>query len=200
MAQGPAGAGPEVALRTGLALPFGQVDGTANNNLDRYASSAIPIVVEGGYRVDPTLFFGVRFQYQFPQLKNPNGNCDNVSCDGSGVQLGVEGIYRFAPASKFAPWVGLGAGYEWMRADYFTNNAGVGATVRGFQGLVQGGGDVRVGPQLVLGPFIEASFGRFDSSTGRVRLGNTTSESESDISSTAWHTWVTFGVRGAFGF
>src|SRR5262245_28536978 len=81
-AQQPREAGPELALRTGLALPFGQVDGGNNNNLDRYASSAIPLVIEAGYRIDPSLFLGLRFEYAFPQLKNPNGNCDNVSCDG----------------------------------------------------------------------------------------------------------------------
>ena len=191
--------GPEIALRTGIALPFGQVEGGNNTDLDRYASSAIPIVIEAGYRLDPALFFGVRFQYAFPQLKNPNGNCDNVSCDGSGVQLGIEGIYRFLPASRFAPWAGLAAGYEWWTADYFTTNLGAGATVSGFQASLQAGGDVRVTPQLVVGPFIDVSFGRFDSSTDRVRIGNTTNTTERDIADTAMHTWVTIGVRGAFG-
>jgi hypothetical protein len=200
MAQRPADTGPEVAVRAGLAVPFGQVQGGMNQNLDRYVSTAIPLGIEAGYRIVPALFVGVRFHYAFPQLKNPGGNCDDVSCDGSGVQLGLEAIYRFMPESKFAPWVGLGAGYEWWTADYFTSNAGLGATVSGFQGLLQAGGDVRVGPQLALGPFLEVATGRFDSSTGRVRIGNTTNSTDSDISDTAWHTWLTLGVRGAFGF
>jgi hypothetical protein len=198
-AQRRADIGPELALRTGLALPFGEVDGSGGNNLDGYAGSAIPIGISGGVRIDQTLFFGARFQYAFPQMKNPAGSCENVSCDGSGVQVGLEGSYRFTPDAKFAPWVGLGGGYEWWRADYFTQNAGLGGTVRGFQGFVHGGGDVRVGPQLVVGPFAEVSFGRFDHSTGRVRVGNTTNETPSDIADTALHTWVTLGVRGAFG-
>jgi hypothetical protein len=201
-AQRSAESGPELALRTGLALPFGDVDGGADNHLDRYAGSAIPLVLEVGYRVDPTLFFGARFDYSFPQLKNPavGGNCDNTSCDGSGVRLGLEGIYRFLPADRFAPWVGLGAGYEWMTADYFGPNGGAGATVRGFHGLIQAGGDVRVGPQLVLGPFVELSMGRFDSATTRVRIGNLTTETDDDITDTAWHSWLALGLRGAFGF
>ena len=63
LAQWSSDAGPELALRTGVALPFGQLDGGSGNNLDRYASSAIPLVVEAGYRVDPTLLFGARFGY-----------------------------------------------------------------------------------------------------------------------------------------
>jgi len=198
-AQRRADIGPELALRTGLALPFGEVDGSGGNNLDGYLGSAIPIGVSGGVRIDRTIFFGARFQYAFPQMKNPNGSCQNVSCDGSGMQVGLEGSYRFMPDATFAPWVGLGGGYEWWRADYFTPNAGLGATVRGFQGFLHGGGDVHVGPQFVIGPFAEVSFGRFDHSTGRVRVGNTTNETPADISDTALHTWVTIGVRGAFG-
>ena len=199
MAQRPADSGPEVAVRAGLALPFGQVQGGMDQNLDRFVSTAIPLGISAGYRVDPTLFFGLRFHYAFPQIKNPAGNCDNVSCDGSGVQLGVEAIYRFMPESKLAPWVGLAGGYEWWTADYFTSNAGIGASLGGFQGLLQAGGDVRVAPQVVLGPFVEVSTGRFDSRTDRVRIGNSTSATDTDIADTAWHTWVTLGVRGAFG-
>jgi len=201
-AQQPGASGPEIALRSGLALPFGDVDGGANRNLDRFAGSAIPLVVEVGYRVDPTLFVGARFDYAFPQLKNPTAgaNCSDISCDGSVLRLGLEGIYRFLPGDKFAPWVGLGAGYEWMTADYFGTDGGLGQTVRGFHGLLQGGGDIRVGPQLVLGPFVELSMGRFDSATTRARAFNITTETDDDISDTAWHSWLTLGLRGAFGF
>jgi len=190
-------AGIEVAVRTGLALPFGEIQN--GSNLDAYASSAVPIILEGGYRLDSNLFFGLRLQYGFPQLKNPNGGCSgNVSCDGSVVMLGLESTYRFQPEATFAPWLGVGFGYEWASADFSAPNAGGGATDKGFQALVQAGGDVRVTPKLVLGPFLEASFGRFDSADTRVRFLNTTTQTSADITNTAWHTWVTLGVRGAF--
>jgi hypothetical protein len=191
--------GPELALRLGVAIPTGSV--SSGTSLDTYAATAVPLIVEGGYRVDPSLFFGARFEYAFPDLKNPNGSCSgNTSCSGSVVTLGAEGIYRFVPEQTFAPWLGVGFGYEWASADYDRPNAGAGVTNKGIQALVQGGGDVRVNAQLVLGPFIEAAFGRFDSADTRVRLGNTTTETSADIANTAWHTWVALGVRGAFGF
>jgi hypothetical protein len=112
--------------------------------------------------------------------------------------LGLEGTYRFQPEAMFAPWLGVGAGYEWTSADFSGPNIGGGATDKGFVGLVQGGGDVRVTPKLVLGPFLEAAFGRFDSADARVRVFNTVMETSADITDTAWHTWVTLGVRGAF--
>jgi len=191
--------GAEVALRSGFALPFGETQ--QGTSLDQYAGSAIPFVVEAGFRANASLFFGGRFGYAFPQLKNPNGSCSgNTSCDGSVVTLGLEGIYRFMPYETFAPWAGLGFGYEWAGADYSTTNASAGGTNKGLQGLVQIGGDYRVSSQLVLGPFAELSFGRFDSAEGRLRLGNTSTSNEMDIANTAWHRWLTFGVRGAFGF
>lgn len=201
-AQGSPEAGLELALRTGVAVPFGDIQN--NSSLDSYAKSAIPLVVEGGYRFDSNLFAGARFQYGFAQVKNPNGSCsnNNASCGGSVVTLGLEGIYRLQPQAQFAPWLGVGAGYEWSSWDAESSvlNGAAGATMKGFVAMVQGGGDVRVTPQLVLGPFLEASFGRFDTVSTRLRLGNTLSESDSDINDTAWHMWVALGVRGAFGF
>jgi Outer membrane protein beta-barrel domain len=198
-AEGVRDRGPELALRLGLALPAGSInDGT---HLDSYASSAVPVILEGGYRLDANLFLGARFQYAFPQVKNPNGSCSgNTSCSGSVVTLGVEGTYRFLPEQTFAPWLGLGFGYEWASAEADAPNGGLGATNKGFQVLAQGGGDVRVNEHLVLGPFVEAAFGRYESTDGWLRLGNATTSSSADITNTAWHTWITFGVRGAFGF
>jgi hypothetical protein len=40
-------AGPEVAVRVGLALPVGDVQ--SGSSLDTYASLAVPLVLEGGY-------------------------------------------------------------------------------------------------------------------------------------------------------
>jgi hypothetical protein len=193
--------GVEVAVRLGLSVAAGSIqDGTS---LDSYAGSAVPLVLEAGWRFDPSLFVGGRFMYAFPQLKNPNGSCNNngTSCDGYDMHLGVEGVYRFLVEQKFAPWAGLGFGYE--RASYDISarpNFGGGATYTGFQALVQGGGDVRLNSQLVLGPFAELAFGRFESADTRTRIGNVTTDTSADIQNTAWHTWISFGIRGAFGF
>jgi len=199
-AQGSPEAGVEVGLRTGLMLPFGSVQGggMGNNNLDNYASKALPFVLEGGYRFDSNWFAGLRFQYAIPDLK---GNCANMaSCDGSVITLGIEGTYRINPGQPFVPWVGAGLLYEWTSVDWTTNvvNANGGTTVSGILPMLQAGGDFHVGQQLVLGPFIEGAFGRFDSASTRTMLGNQSFEMNADIQDTAWHTWVTLGVRGAF--
>jgi hypothetical protein len=187
--------GAEIALRSGLAIPFGETQN--GSNFDQYASTAIPFVVEAGFRADASLFFGARFGYAFPQLKNPNNACTNASCDGSVVTLGLEGIYRINPYQTFAPWFGLGAGYGWTSADASANNVTAGFTFRGFEGQLMAGGDYRLSDKLVIGPALEFAFGRFDTVETRTPiLGNR----ETDVTNTAWHEWLTIGVRGAFGF
>jgi hypothetical protein len=197
------GSGPELGVRAGLAVPFGQVRGGDDQELNSFVSTAIPLGLEAGYRFDSNLVLGVRFHYAFPQLKNPVGNCDNTDCNGSGTLVGLQGLYRFAPDTRFGPWAGLGIGYEWWAADYVGTIAGVaaggGATVRGFQGSLQAGGDIHVARQFTLGPYLEFATGRFDSATTRVRAGNTTNSTPEDIADTAWHSWLTLGVRGGFG-
>jgi hypothetical protein len=116
------------------------------------------------------------------------------------MHLGVEGVYRFLAEQKFAPWAGLAIGYEWASEDIDRANLGGGATYRGFEGIVQAGGDVRMSSQLVLGPYAEIAFGRFETTDTRGRFGNTSTETTSDITNTAVHTWIAFGIRGAFGF
>jgi hypothetical protein len=192
--------GAEVAVRTGLAIPFGST--AEGSDFDQYASSAIPLLVEAGFRVDSHLFLGGRFGYAFPNLKNPNNVCTNASCDGSVITLGIEGIYRLMPEETFAPWLGVGLGYDWTSVDVTAQNANLGgsATYSGFQGILMAGGDYRVNQQLVLGPALEASFGRFDTVATETRLGGSTTSMEADITDTAWHTWITLGIRGAWGF
>src|SRR5262245_18068736 len=91
LAQGAPDRGPEVALRTGLMLPFGDRVGgppanvTLNNSLDNYASKALPFVLEGGFRFNSNLFLGLRFQYSVPDLENVCAGA--VDCDGSVVTV-----------------------------------------------------------------------------------------------------------------
>jgi hypothetical protein len=196
-------AGPEVAVRLGYALPTGDVQ--ANQSLDRGVSNTVPLILEGGYRVDPSIFVGARLQYAFANFKSANNTgCsgNNVSCDGSDVTLSVEGIYRFVPETVFAPWLGLGGGWEWLNENASTNviNASGSVDINGFQAFAQFGGDVRVTSQLVLGPFVEVQFGRYGGGTTSTTVGNTTTTMDVNFNNTAWHEWIGLGVRGAFGF
>lgn len=199
-AAGAPDAGVEVALRTGVALPYGEL--WNGMKLKSYASVVVPFVVEAGYRLIPGLFLAGRFQYGYAFVHNPVGSCQDISCDGSVITVGAEVLYRFAPEAAFAPWVGVGLGYEWAAADITFSSVPQSAnsySYRGPQGLLQVGGDGRVGRQVVLGPFVEVALGRFDKAEEHTHSADFDATIDL-LASPAWHAWFSLGVRGAYGF
>ena len=186
--------GFDFGLRLGYAVPFG--DMVQNNGLNDNFSGAIPFVLEAGYRFTPNITAGALFQYAFTQVKdNPNTGCGGgVSCSGSVVRLGLEGIYNMRTGDSVDPWVGLGIGYEWMNIDLSTPGGTTNAEMNGIEFLtVQGGGDFRLTPQLGLGPFLSFSIARYGSASF-TQGGFTTSPNIQ----TAVHEWLQLGVRGTF--
>jgi hypothetical protein len=193
---------PELGVRLGYALPFGSAENGVN--LDRGISGAVPVVIEAGVDLGRAVFVGGLFQYGFAQVKDSTGFCggNGNSCSGSVVRVGIEGMYHFLPELAFAPWAGLGFGYEWLTTS--ASSSGLGGlsgshTYRGIELLtLQGGAEYRTG-QWTIGPFLAYSLGRFDTSTGSAQLGSTAGSTGGDISDTAIHSWLMFGVRGAYG-
>ena len=196
------GAGPELGVRLGYAIPFGSAENGIN--VDRNVSGAVPVVVEAGVRLGGAFFAGGLIQYGFAQVKDPSGLCSGQgnSCSGSVVRVGVEGIYRFLPDLALAPWVGLGLGYEWLNTSASSNAFGgirASHTYRGIELLtLQAGGEYRAGRSWLLGPFASYSLGRFGTSTGSAQLGGTVGTTTGDIADTAIHSWVMLELRGAF--
>lgn len=194
--------GPELALRLGYTVPFG--DAERDTAVDSSVSGAIPLLLEAGFRFNPNVFVGGYFQYALAQVKGGAVDCDanGNSCSGSQLRLGVEGIYRFTPDAVFAPWLGLGLGYEWLKAELSTTALGGISGDHTYSGIelvnLQAGGDYRAGRALVIGPFVSLSVARFSSESGSFRIGGGTGSSDGDITDTAVHTWLSLGVRGAF--
>jgi len=201
-ARDPVEPGPELALRAALAIPAGQL--SAHNDLSRSVSSAVPLIVEAGYRVRPEIVIGARFQYSPSDVRDAPEHCDGAaSCWGRDVAVGAEGVYRPRPTARFIPWTGLVFGYEWFYFEYATVNAiqhsiGDGA-VRGLQGGVQGGVEIRLSPHVTVGPFGEAQVGRYTHASLTTVQGTMTTSDGADITSTAWHEWFVLGVRGTLG-
>jgi opacity protein-like surface antigen len=183
--------GADLSVRTGYALPFGKADGDAMA-ISSSISGAVPIVVEGGYRVNAQFTVGAMFQYGFAQTKN----CDSgASCSASSTHLALEGIFRPQIGSAFAPWLGLGTGYEWLSMSASAGGQSVSAGAHGFEFLIlQAGGDIQVAPQFNLGPFVMFSLGQYQTETADI-YGTSGS---ADIQNKALHEWLQFGIRGTF--
>src|SRR5215831_10105323 len=160
--------GVDLAVRVGYAFPFGAVDGDNNDSLSNFFSGAVPLILEAGYRFQSAVTVGLTFQYAFAQVKNATGcGTTGVSCSGSIIRLGLEGLYHFQVGSSLVPWVGLGTGYEWMNVDLSGQGGASGSVgAHGFEFLtVQAGGNYYLTPPFAVGPFISFSFGRYETAT-----------------------------------
>jgi len=189
--------GLDLGLRVGYAFPFGDSTATPGDQLSSIFSGAVPLIVEAGYRINSAVTVGALFQYGIAQVKDANGcGTMGVSCSGSIIRLGIEGLYHFQIGSPFVPWVGLGTGYEWMNVDLSGGNGSASVGAHGFEFInLQAGGDYHLAPQLSIGPFISFSFGRYDTATSsNIPL----LPSSADITNTAVHEWLQLGARGAF--
>ena len=189
------GPGVDFGARLGYAVPLGSID-SGDKTSDTF-SGAIPVILEVGYRFNANITVGALFQYGVAQVKdqNPCGT-NGVTCSGSIVRLGVEALYNFNLEGTFTPWAGIGTGYEWMgvSAEQGSQSASVGA--HGFEFVnLQAGGDFRLGPQFMLGPFAALSVGQYST----VTTDGGGMSSSTDIPNKAIHEWLQLGVRGRFG-
>jgi hypothetical protein len=188
--------GVDFGVRLGYALPFGNTGGT--EKLSDGLSGAVPIVLEAGYRINGNFTVGALFQYGLAQIKNNSTTmCGGaVSCSGSVVRLGIEGIYNFNLDTALSPWVGVGTGYEWLNISLSSGGQSASASTKGLEFLtLHGGADYHVSPQLALGPFVSFSLGEY-STTSVDMGGNSTS---ADVTDKKLHEWLQLGVRGKFG-
>jgi hypothetical protein len=192
----------EIGLRLGVGFPLGHEGATAGTTDDKLSSdlkAIIPIAIDAGYRINPNVYVGALFQYGFGIVATDNNpTCSSgsgISCSGSDVRLGVDLHFHFAPGQSFDPWLGVGAGYEWLSLDASANGVDAGATATGFEfGNVQLGGDIAVAPNFAIGPFVSLSFGEF----GDVSFNQGGSSMDMTITSKSFHEWLEFGVRGVY--
>jgi len=178
---GPPESGVSVGLSVGFGLPMGNVGGSVAMT-DLFAG-ALPIQIDLGYRFTPNLYLGAFYQYSIAFTSSTlEAACafDGVSCSGSDMQFGLAFVYTFLPYSSFAPYAGLGIGWEILTITVPTVS-GI-TTWSGFQfARLIVGGDFRVGSTFRVGPFANFSLGQFSDST---------------IASPSIHTWLQFGIKG----
>jgi hypothetical protein len=193
--------GVDLGLRVGYAMPFGAIDGGATDALSNGFSAAVPLVLEAGWRFNRMVTVGALFQYGIATVRNTDttGCGGVVSCSGSITRLGIEGIVHLPREFTFDPWAGIGTGYEWMNIDghsSFTGNDGS-EGAHGFELVtLQAGGDLRLGRQAAVGPFVSWSLARYRTITRE----SPTADTSVPISMQAVHYWLQLGVRGTFGF
>jgi hypothetical protein len=188
---GPPESGVSIGLSVGYGLPMGNVSGS--QKLSDLYSGALPLQVDIGWRFTPNLYLGAFFQYSFAFIASSQSTACTTngwtSCSGGDMQFGVDFVYTFMPYAKFAPYVGLGLGWEIASLSYTAGSQSVSESVSGFQfARIIVGGDFRVGSAFRVGPFVNFSLGQFSSLSSpnpNATLGDKTI-----------HEWLQFGVKG----
>lgn len=166
-----------VGLRLGFAPAMG--DAAKDVKMSDGAKSQVPVQVDALYQVIPNLKVGGYFSYGFGQSGCPEG----VDCSFNVMRFGIQGQYAFSPISGFAPWAGVGTGYEILSTDL----GGESFNTTGFEFLnVQGGADYKVAEKLSVGPYLQLSVGQYSKADGE------------SIPEKGVHQWLGFGVRGTF--
>lgn len=201
-----------LALRTGFGLPLGEYANVqalagvrdAENSIRDDTYGVIPIWFDAGYRLSERLLVGgyVMFGVVLPKTAprdNPlGGGCpEGFDCFASGVRLGAQAQYSFAPRAAINPWLGLGLGYEWvsteLEGEVFSLPFEASTRYSGPDLLqLQGGADFRTSPIFAVGPFASASAMRYTSCS--LELGGESSRCE--LTEGGWHGWLVLGVRG----
>lgn len=186
----------EVGLRLGFGYPLGNegaVAGANNASLHDDVSGMIPIWLDAGFRANPNVYVGIFFQYGFTFVNNnQNPDCaqSGVSCSAKDLRLGINVHYHFSPGESFDPWVGVGAGYEWLALDASVGTVSASATAGGFEfGNLQLGGDFAVAPNFGIGPFFTVTLAEYRHLSGTM---------DADLATKSIHSWVMGGVRGVF--
>jgi hypothetical protein len=202
----PPRSGVEIGARFGHAFAAGNLgappDGT-DASVSDFVSGQWPLWLDLGYRIDPALYLGGFFQYGWGVVNDDQRTaCRNANydCSASDVRLGVMGRYTFAVPWPLAPWLGLGAGYEWGSYKERLNGPGGGAGFSskwsGYEFVnVQVGADYRVSPLVALAPFVGVSLGQFHHVSTTTSLGMTSTTTDQDLAEKSFHEWIMIGVR-----
>lgn len=195
--------GFEAGLRVGYGIPLG--DAVKNGKLSDAVGGQVPLILDVGYRVIPSLFIGLYGQYGFAWVGDDDANvCDspvNASCSAHDIRLGIEAQFHFRPRQMLDPWIGLGLGFEWLSSSVESGNTEISSTLSGFEFFnLQAGLDIAVADHFHLGPFLNLSFAEFSSVSVDCSSDfcNGQFGASGDIDNTSMHEWLLIGVRGAY--
>lgn len=190
--------GFQLALRTGVAIPFGEAD--KGEKMSDITSLQVPLIVDIGAKVIPQLFLGGYFGFGFGGAGGKladDCSASSASCISVGLRIGVEAQYHILPGAGVNPWLGYGIGYESLALSM--SNDGDDASV-GSGGLefahFMGGADVRLNRKFGIGPFVDVALGRYSTFSTEFN-GNSISRNIDDSLRTT-HGWVMFGARMVF--
>lgn len=194
--------GFQIALRTGVAVPLGEVD--KGEAMSDSFGVQVPIVADIGYKFLPQLFVGAYLGLAVGGVGDKiKQACDKVvvDCTAVGLRFGVEGQFHILPEGRWNPWVGYGIGYEISGASGTSprSNDKLTAALGGVEfAHFMAGLDYRISRVVGLGPFADFSLGQYATATVEQTLNGVTTRTNGDLKDKALHEWLLLGVKVTF--
>lgn len=187
----------QLAMRTGVAIPFGSLN--ANTKMSDALTPQVPFILDVGVKPFEPLFIGV---YLGAAVGGAAGvveqQCTAVglSCTGIGVRGGLQIQYNFFPAARVNPWIGYGIGYEYGASNGSSGDRSVSNSYRGFEfAHILGGADIRLSEWFGIGPFADIAIGQYDNAKSEADSGGRVTSLGGTIAQKSPHAWFILGVR-----
>jgi hypothetical protein len=190
--------GPEFAVRSGYASPFGQIE--RDVRVRDSVAGAVPFWIDVGYRLDRNWFIGIYGHYGLG-IASGTSDSDCPNCQHSWVRFGLQAQHRWLLDARRAVWIGLGIGRE----SFNTSIDPVLSSSRSISGWElfnwQFGCDYRPTTGVTVGPYFSLSFDAF--STKTLRCGDddcprAARSVSTDLHASGVHGWVNAGLRVVF--
>jgi hypothetical protein len=189
--------GFQLALRTGVAVPFGRVDSGAKIS-DSFTPQA-SIVGDLGIKVASDIFLGAYIGVSVGGVGDTvKQGCDavGVDCTAVGVRFGIQAHYHFNPDGKWNPWIGYGVGLELVTASGSKNNAKLDAGLVGVEfAHFMAGAEYRVGRVIGIGPFADFAVGQYGSASVETVQNGVSRKTSGELSDPSLHEWLTLGLK-----
>jgi hypothetical protein len=196
-------AGLVFGISVGYSAPAGNTTSAAGDNLAATFGYQIPLSVDLGVNILPSLFLGAYGTFADGGPGSTLGAmCAQYNCAESSFRGGLVIEYRLLPGRTFEPWIGYGAGYDVSAVTLGSVNQFGTAfqhSANKWRGWdvahIRAGLDFLTDPYSAAGVFIDVGIGQFSnewSQAGSLPGVDVT------ITNPTLHQWWTFGARWTF--
>ena len=181
----------------GYATPSGDATGAPNDSLSSSFGSQVPLSLELGGNVTPSLFIGAYGTFAPGGAGSTLGTTcttDQLNCSSNSVHGGLAVRLRLLPGELVEPWIGYGVGYEsnTVSASSSQSSATASVNVTGWEfGHFSAGVDFLAARMFAFGPFVDVAVGQYS----HIHTESPTQTQDADIVTTGLHEWITVGVR-----
>jgi len=187
----------EVGARVGVNFPFGE--SSAGKSLATNVGPAYAFTLEAGVRLFGRYELAVVGLYALGTVNTTTSQgcyTGSNSCTAATGEVGLEFIYHPLGLAPVDPFVGVGAGYEWLPIWATVSGRDYNLTLRGWNWVqVQGGVEFPVGQLVRVGPFVALSVGEYDSVSYNVPTASGPLAGFGPIDNPGVHLWLSVGFR-----